>query len=572
MPSLNEIITDNTIWNFNAPDYPTAEYLCDLICIGEQRPGLQQIMPVFSDAPEIIIYENCEASLYAATRRQCTATPKPDDIFLNNLEGFCQKTLDPEIDILLQDFYYSFPVWYNHLTLQQQKEIDRVDRNNLSLRIVNMFCKSEKQLRTGNVKPKNRSISAMNAQHKFVMGPVVYSLEQYFKNFKGYGGGISWTELGNKINNWKHRGLTKLIQFDVSGMDRSVSFKLKNIAFRVYRKVKHRVNHLDDLKVFDFHAFAKFTKIMSKTYDGVDFGYTDMYGTVFSGSSDTTLLNTIITCIMIRYTMEELLGLSPNDYDFIVKGDDSSIAVNPTVLNCDIRNAFAKSYYMADDIKSKYAVKYAHHGCGMVMKFLEIGQLDDMDFCSTNCFECVQCKTFHITRKLDRFVYLTPWSESALTLNNNALKKFKNDLYLANLKWCDGLPIFSVLNNTLKNADFIVSQNLNGKPKKHLPLTQDDEIWYNKMFNKQKENEIVNAIDKFGKALAYKLILQDATISKNCAESYCLWLNTKYGLTQEDLTHIHEDIELINNEGVYDSPLLRIAFTVYEKRKELLSQ
>ncbi len=528
-------------------------------------------MPTLYSAPQIVFYDNCKANLYAALRRQWTATPAPADKFLDSLESFVDRVIFPEMLELLQNFHYSYNVWYNHLTRQQQDSMDQLDKNALHVRYVNIFCKSEKQLVENGEMPKNRAISAMCEEHKYVMGPVIYALEQYFKKFKGYGGGKNWAETAKQIDQWSKRGLTKVIQSDISGMDRSVVLRLKQIiGYRLYKYLEPFITHVP-IDVWQIHAYPTTTKITANYF--VDktcysFGSSDMEGEVFSGSCDTTFLNTTITAVIQRYVFENVLQLQRDEYDLSAKGDDSMDVVSPSLDDHAIRAAFNACYYQAKYIKGTYTTYLPRHGSGLVLKYLSISnRLDDIDYCSTNCYHCPNCG-FKFTRKLDRFIYLTPWSESIKNLTNEQQQAYKQNLYDANRAWMKGLPIFTELNNFLFTG--VSNQySLAGKEKKTLPLNALDTQWYSDLFDVKREQHRVLLQQKFGKNAAYSLLDQISEILPCCVKAYEVWLFDKFGLTESDLIRVRRDITTcVGNQ--YQSATLTHAIRMYEEYKASL--
>jgi hypothetical protein len=559
-------------WTFNAPQYTTATDIQNMICPENNKPALWQIMPIYSNAPKLVYYDNCAANLYAALRRQCTATPAPDKEFLIDFTDFFNTVIMGEITHILQDFDYSFNVWFNHLTANQQNAIDQLDTDKLDVRYTKMFCKAEKQMIEGGVMPKNRAISAMCEEHKYVMGPVVYALEQYFKQLKGYGGGKTWDDTANLINYWDHSGLTKVIQSDISGMDRSVTQEIKEIIqHTVYRHIEHKIKHVD-LEVWQKHAYPVNTIIKADYYEDKElksFGQTTMRGEVFSGSADTTFLNTLITLSFQRYVMERVLALDEEEFGIVAKGDDSVVTVQPNIDNTHIRKGFSKVYYDAANIKPYYSPYYLQHGCGMVLKFLSISEhLDDIDYCSTNTFKCHTCNSYKVTRKIDRFIYLTPWTDSIMNMKHEQQLAYMHNLYLSNLRWMDGLSIFSTLNNFLK-TDVISDYSLSGKPRRIIPLAPEEAAWYLKMFNPDKDADTYKLQRAFGKNAAYSMINQKNELKPCCIKDYQKWLEHKLGINQFNTETIETDMKSHTN-GIYHSPTLETALHHYDLYRESL--
>ncbi len=563
--SLNGFTAETVVWKYKFPQYFTHKFVIDHQCQPEKKIAVVQIMPTLNTSPKIVYYENCPLVLMAACKRQLISVPPPDDLFLDQLDNYMTTTILPELTVILDGFHYSYEVWYNHLTYAQQLEIDAVDDLDLNKRTCDIFCKGEKQQMDGNNMPKNRCISALNAQHKKTMGPVVYALEQYMKSFKGYCGGMNWVELAKCIDDWYKTNKYQVIQSDVSGMDRSVTQRLKEIIHHnIYQLVDNDIHHVSR-ETWQMHAYPVVTRMNATHYEQgnvVNFGYSTIEGTVFSGSCDTTLMNTLITVILNRYVVERVLGIHPCDYDLKAKGDDSVVVIDKGIGTDTITRAYSQVYYFSKNIKFDYAPFYLRHGCGLALKFLHISQdFDDIDFCSTNCFYCHTCRKHRITRRIDRFVELTPWSNAAINYGESIRAAYKQSLFDSNLTWMRGLPIFTELNNYLYTNNY-TKYDLSGKPKRTIPLNDYDQAWYNKMF--KPTNDAILRL--FGKNEYYSMVVQSGDIQACCAESYVKWLNVKLNLEHSDVLTIINDIQ--TNYSQYLSPTLTEALSYYHRQRE----
>ncbi len=565
--SLNAFIAEGVVWRYKFPKYFTPDFLIDNQCQSGTKIAVVQILPVLDTAPKIVYYDNCALALMAACKRQVIGVPKPSQHTLNRIKAYMNEVILPELSIILQDFHYSYEVWYNHLTYNQQLEIDAVDELSLHVRYCDIFCKGEKQqCDNKDEPPKNRCISALCAQHKKVMGPVVYSLEQYMKRFKGYCGGMNWTDIGKCIDNWHRTGGYQVVQSDVSGMDRSIVQQLKEIVFNaIYQLVEHAIDHVD-INIWRLHAYPTVTRMNAQMFiDGgkQDLGYATISGTVFSGSCDTTLMNTLLTVILNRFTVETVLHISPCDYDLKAKGDDSMVVLDSNISSKEIIDAYSSVYYFAKDVSNPYSQFYLEHGCGLTLKYLHISDdFTDIDFCSTNCFYCVTCQQHRLTRRIDRFIELTPWSNAAINYNDEVRASYKQSLFDSNLTWMRGLPIFTELNNHLFTGNY-KNYSLAGKQKKILPLTDTDKSWYNEFF--KHESSYDDILRRFGKNEFYSMINQTGNIQHCCAASYLHWLDEKLNLDICDLTMIHDDI--VNADDEYSSPTLTEGLNYYHAQR-----
>jgi hypothetical protein len=569
---LNGLVNINSRWNLKIPKYPTRAYIADIICKDRLRIACVQMLPILRTAPKIAYYDNCVANLLAAVKRQATAVVGPNSDMLDQLECFVNTRIVPEWEDLLIDFDYSFNVWYNHLTTNQQLDMDKVDTGNLQNRFVKIFCKAEKQLIENGEWPKNRAISALCDEHKYVMGPIIYALEQYFKQWFGYAGGCTWDDLGSEYAQWQREGFTLNFQTDISGLDRSVVLRIiQIIKSKVFDIIRNKVKHvtLDD---FDHHAYPTWTKITTTFYgkdEIIDLGTIQLLGLVYSGAMYTTWFNTIITIIVTRFVYEHFLGYTKQDYRLKAKGDDGQSIVQGGTDPLPIISIFNKCFIRAKYTKHHYAPRYLKHGLGLTLKYLSVStRLDDLDFCSTNCFYCPQCDQYRLTRKIDRFLYLTPWTDSIHNMKRKDQLAYMENLYISNLRWMAGLPIFEALNDQL-HTGVQSDYSLCGKQKKKLILTKLEQDWYDKLFDHEHVVRVADLQQKFGKNLAYSMISQVSGVQRCCIDSYYDWIKCKMGLTKYDITTIHQDIYNQVN-GVYDSPLLSLGLQNLELYKATL--
>lgn len=594
--NLNLPIDVNDTWNLTLPQYTSRITLETMICQRlHKRPACIQIMPVLRSIPPVIYYESCSANLYAAIRRQVTAVPEPSDQFLDKLETFFYSTIYPEWVEILENFHYSYEVWFNHLDKTQQSRVLNIDFDKMYSRYADIFCKGEKQETTYTLieqpidlilandredlyldYPKTRAISALCEMNKYVMGPVIYALEQYSKNAKGYCGGKSWNELGQMYDVWYMNNWNTLIQTDISGMDRSIKGRLINLSFAIYELLTPKIHHVP-IDVWKFHAFASqtqikatiFDKTFSKTGTKIDLGNCLVNWKVFSGMSATTWLNSFVEIVIKRYVYENLLNLDKNSYGLCVKGDDSVAAVPAYIERDRIVEAFRQSYYFADLTKHYLSPLYMRHGSGLTLKFLSISDtLTDSDFISTHCYYCYNCKKHRFTRKIDRFISLTPWSTQAINLNDKNRLKYYQDLYVANGIWCRNLPIFHELNSYLYTGVKGNFTKNTSKSKMKLPLNDNDKVWQDKMFNLSDEEKLRKLLSTYERSFAYtQFNFRDTSISQCCADSYKLWLMEKMKLSENEITTIQKQLLNIRTE-VYDCDLLTVGLYNLKKHFE----
>jgi len=206
----------------------------------------------------LIMYSNCNKTLLAAAFRQASIRAAEDPEMMKVFDEFVDKLFINEIQPILEKICkdgYSYRNWYDHLETKQKEEIDQFLKDikdvhkfdKVTKPVWEIFCKSEKQIIDDpNKLPKNRSISAPNTIVKYVMGPIIWALETYFReNFFGYecDKAKNWDDMQNKIKEYTLKGLVKLIQGDQSAFDNSqTNAKKRGIDFRIYNYLDQHLN------------------------------------------------------------------------------------------------------------------------------------------------------------------------------------------------------------------------------------------------------------------------------------------------------------------------------------------
>lgn len=574
--------SDTVKWGLNIPfDLNKEDYLklrCDKKC-----PGLKKIIPVIQQANPILIYHDCIANNYSSMRRDCIGLPKPEEKLLKRFEIFTEKIFDKEIKPLLQEFEYSMNAYYNHLDVKQQSNLMKVDKNKLQRRHYGNFCKLEKQEVTSITKnPKNRNIASPNEEYKYVMGPVVYRLEQIFKKkFKGYSSGRSWSERETVLNQRRLRGLTKLVQGDGSGFDRTQYAALKRYCeMRIYKYLAEagHIYHVDEATFLAQALCETITfnvQQMGKNGKYVEFtklGKVTKTGTVQSGNCDTTFGNTLRMAMYNRFIMEELLLLNDWQYDLDCAGDDFATHVIPTISDNEIRWA----YYTAFRPQIKGEDHTINHGLGQILKYLKIGSIETSDFCSTETFWSEHLQSYKIIRKIDRFMTLTAWSRKCLQLSKKDQLAYQKDLKVSNDMWIDGLPLLSQYNHLIGNYDLYQQHKFNhdkksrqGKIKNKLPLEKPH---YQELYDMAASARFENLRMLFDTNDAYAMMDRIST-KQGCEEDFYDYLRRQYSLSRGEVTAAEATLlEALNKPLTYDIdlPILKVIGDQKELREQEL--
>lgn len=449
--------------------------------------GLKQATPLVDGTNECIIYANCPANLYCAMKRQGQVVPQIDPLVLKQFNTFCDHIFDTELQPLLENFEYSYEVWYNHLTANQQHEIDGVDKTTIndSRKIYNLFCKRECQIVddscsstdtygeiNSDTMPKNRCISAPNAEYKYVHGPVVYALEKIFKkNFKGYTSGLSFQDKEVLYNTRRSLGFICRVDGDGSAFDTTQDTLLK-FERRIYKYLADigKINHVDNKAWEIFTSDELYMKVttMSTTdiYSRQLFGILKVLGRVMSGNMDTTFGNTLRMSMYNRFVWEYILEVNKDDYDLDCAGDDFDVFHDGMIQNSKIKEAYYKVWQDGKMIDGTFVLPV--HGLGQILKFMNFGTINGSSFCSTECFFCQDCNSYRIVRQLERFITLNQWSKTLLSLSAHDQAYFLTSLYEANKLWIGELDIFKQANEWLNYNVHQPSKLISGKKRKFL--------------------------------------------------------------------------------------------------------
>jgi len=394
---MNEIIKQNKHWldfvkvrqiKFNCPHKIAFEKI------------LQKGDPI---EDEVMMYNFCKHTIFAAAKRQMKAAPKPDpkiaDDFvkfaISILEGTCPEHLrSPQLTEELKNFSYSFQQWYEHNPAKKQHDIDKYleaqlqtshltekEKEYIESTVYSGICKQELQPLNG----KPRMVCSIPIKTKVTMGPVTWKLEEIMaKHFPGYCGNKNLQQMSDSINKILAEGFTKIVEGDGSAFDNTQDVTLKEVDRYLYRMILDKIHHVPKQQFYDISQ--QLYKKMKVEYVGEDkkkhtlFTY-KILGSVFSGDCDTTLCNTMRMALYNIYVNEKAGFRYGKDYKLFSKGDDFTIFYKPYILDEQIEEAYYKYFVRSAD--NDVAPVY---GLGQVLKFLQFGPANTISFCSLRSF------------------------------------------------------------------------------------------------------------------------------------------------------------------------------------------
>jgi hypothetical protein len=512
-------------------------------CKGECEIALLQMLPIGINNKNVICYNSCLRTLFAAFKRATMQVFPVENTTLKEFGKFAQNMIDKYLDPHLKNFDYSFSEWYNKMPLKKQKDIDKAktdyeQRTKPEQVKFGLFCKREKQEEGG----KNRAIANIDPITKYIMGPVTWALEDICDNyFPGYCGKKNWDMLETYYMNCEQDGYTYVLQGDGSAFDLSQHAEIKEyVDFYIYKKIQEHIYHVrkDDFinAATNPHRILD-AKLMGK--EVIQLAKADIYGTVFSGASDTTLMNTLRMALYNHFTLNRKGFVYNRDYRLLCKGDDFIVFTKtPTLYGQDYQNVYYEIW--SKKAKDPLTTTYTKHGIGQILKFLIVGGITDIDFCSTCVIRDLDGKSLKIVRRPERMVMLDSYTRAGLKMSKAQMKQYLYDQALALEISHGNLPFYSNYIIAFRawadsincKADENASQ---GKPSKHIPCDGHRQI-------KTPIEEIIcqNYGHDFQRTFLSRLSTH--TVSHEAVYQFLL---DKYGISYSDIQY-HLDM-LLNN-------------------------
>lgn len=416
---------------------PISEIECT--CKGEETHALLKILPTADNTEQVICYNSCARTLYAAFKRQLKRVPEPDPEIVTEFQAFCEDYFNKYVEPHLRNFDYSYSQWLNEMPRHKQEAILKADPEYDGSKVAfGLFCKREKQAFGG----KNRAIANISQEVKRIMGPVCWALEDLAdKYFPGYCGKKSWSKLEEYLNEAYSQGYTVALQGDGSGFDLSQHVACKYIDYRIYNYLADhgKIHHVDG-ELFRRVATAS-ERVLEAKYNSEKslrpFAKAKIKGTVFSGSSDTTLMNTLRMALYNMFTLSKMGLKYKRDYKLLAKGDDFMVLTRRTDI--DYNTNYYK-YWCTKDQGEKTGFK--PYGIGQILKFLIIGDFSTIDFCSTTVIPYAGGTRFKMARKLERMTPLAHYSRAALQMSQGELKQYLLDQATAIRCCMPGMPFY----------------------------------------------------------------------------------------------------------------------------------
>jgi hypothetical protein len=519
-----------TKWHLPLPFKPTRDeynqFECHCYC--NEKSMACFIQDPYTELKEPFLYNPCAKNNYLSMRRLAAVNNKPDPKILRQFKHYVDGILKTEIYPMIdQYFQYDVNQWFNHLNAAKQDQVaqfipgsDRYIPYSLPEEIdtnYENFVKTEKQLGSINEWPKTRAICSPTSALKYLMGPPVLALEKLFKKkFLGYRVPLTWDEQEKELMNDYMEGFTQQLSGDASGYDNSRTIELKRIVdFPIYRYLQEKgmITHVSKQQweaVFKEYRKVKMVVRINKRM--VNLGSMSILGRTFSGSPDTTFMNTITMALVIRFIHEHLLKMNPLEYKPWTKGDDFAVRYQ---IGADLEK-IKKAYYQVFALKTKGYQQGETHGLGLTAKFLQQGGIENMEFCSQEFFW--NRGAIKIVRIIERVIDNDPWSRKLAQGGINTQVCFA--IMEAAQKWSRGNNIFTAIyTKIIESTKQRIVKNKIGKSKERLPLLLDNQNYSDRIGGYWEQQQLIERIS-------------EQTIDPYDYENH---INQKYGLSYVDI-------------------------------------
>lgn len=520
-------------------------------CRGDDEIALQQVLHVGSNTPEVICYNSCDRTLFAAFKRQMMRVFEPDPQIAEEFQRYSENYFSKFVEPVLRTFDYSYSEWFNKQPRHKQDDLKRSQEiiiadgypKNVEY---GLFCKREKQEAGG----KNRAIANIEPVIKYIMGPVCWALEDVAgKFFPGYCGGKSWDDLENLFEQYYREGYHYVLQGDGSAFDTCQHYELKVIDRLIYTYLaKNKLVHHVDSDQFGRIACAKLRELNAKTFskEGVKaLGSATIRGTVFSGASDTTLMNTLRMALYNMFTLERAGLKYGEDFKLLAKGDDFIVfSRTPQWQGEEFLHLYQKIWKPKPN-HAKTNFRENKGALGMILKFLNVGDYDTIDFCSVTCIPYEDHTKFKLARKPNRMDPLAHFSRVALKMTQPQLKQYLLDQAYALEVSHGNMPFYRDYAIALRNT----ARKIKGKAKMfktgRCRLSIPDDGHMHRGYSPY-EDQFIDYGHDFVEGMKFRFSTHANAISDAEVEAHLL---KHFGISAVDITY-HADFLL--HGGIYD--------------------
>lgn len=425
---------------------PSADELYDrLPCNPRYEASTVLKGPYFINIPQSTGFHTCARTLTAAVLGRALApVPAPAKKVLREYLDFYRSVVIPQAMDQLVRFKFSFDDWLEHVESSKRNAVIKshgkyvLGKSDLP-NTAESFVKVDEKFPLYSKIPRPRCIIAASPDIKPIEGPFYHALESCWdyksgtkQGLRGYCGSKNWTELADAISSaWNRMSDPVFVMYDVSGFDASQHAEIMSVTDSgFYEKILAN----DNVKLqLSAHYGACYPKLVSSVRN-ISISSTARFNTptgrkvlmkwvtkggVPSGRNNTTEGNTRRSASYFQFACFRK-SIPEDKYEFWAKGDDLL-----AIVERDASNVLMRS------LREVFTNGLQTGGLGMLLKSIEVGGVNDLDFVSLNAFR--SSGRFVLIRQIDRFLSLTPWTQSIYRWE----KTRENFIIMRNLQWSE---------------------------------------------------------------------------------------------------------------------------------------
>jgi hypothetical protein len=519
-------------------------YLCP--CGGQAATILNGIDIDYLE--NVNVYSQCPIQKMFCIRRVLNQVNLPDPIFCNEFTQFYINNYHEKFMKAAEKFLYLTPkAMFNNLkNLSKQVEMAPYMDGDFGMDInkTNIQYDQHNKIQLQAIKEKVRQICNPNNVDKFVTmlmeKPLTAMMYEVFGS--DYGVGLSTLEKSKEIQAVIDN--TIKITLDLTGFDNSHNRFLtqpwKKLIYDCATKYSERFEGIIDQSLIynqmcKQRSEAVYTFRVHRGLEAINKKYCilNLGPRLASGSCYTTLLNTFIMILAIKFVMHRM-GIKQHYNHNSVSGDDALVLITTGLkTKQEIVNHFFSVFAANTDRFISFL--------GIKLKYCLISEdIKSIVPCSLDTFKCETCG-IKMVRHFFKYIRDTFLSEKYLTNFKNlgiTEEEFEQLVYEGEMAWGRGLKfvelVMSPLNHGLKIRD--IANDIIKKMKHKIQMTKKVDssyfityqklpINYSEMTDAQLAVELLTAI----KGENYEKI-RNTTYCKDCSFWYDKFLYDKYGI------------------------------------------
>jgi hypothetical protein len=443
-------------WKFIDPDWrPVGP--SHFLCNAKDQPGAYQIGPLFDFDGYCcpVVKHSCRRTIMSAAIRVASNKVRPSPLMLEDFKIYVRKYMFGKIkrdlarasvDVDYTEWKARYPETYRFIMDMAKNDLDALRPSSRrygfmpKLGELNFADFGPEDLDNPKVNTiKERGIACPADLKKVCANPFMWALEEFFKKTDSKYCQGDWNDIAQDVNRLRLIPNSKLVCTDGSGFDMTQHKEMNELFNEMCELVLNHANcNLQEPvhKYLIMHYLKE--SLCMKMSVGMGAVKFEAYGRA-SGDGWTTVANTWLSKCYYSFVMHRA-GIRDNEWDGLFKGDDSLMSLTQKkipVFNINMNECFARRN------------EFMSHGLGQVVKFIKIGDIEDVDFLSSHFYERFD-GTLRMVRDPKRVFQTLAWT----TKIPHGLDTGKHEIMAKQLlyakasclyAWSKGLPIFDVL-------------------------------------------------------------------------------------------------------------------------------